>query len=165
MQAIDSTQPMKKFIPMKTLLTTLAICCTAIFTSSCGGPSKADLRAELQMVENEMMQLNSQAYNLKSQMNQAEWQSLFGGFAAGFGATSGDGTLALDGAGVVVNAAGNYDRAKFNYNQIVTIQVYFPSASFLPRDFGDSIRLANVLRILRDCLRALDMIPRISQKA
>gem|GEM_PF-4904995 len=44
----------------------------------------------------------------------------------------------------------------------VTIQVYFPSASFLPRDFGGLIKQARVSSMARDCFLALDMIPRMS---
>jgi len=110
---------MKKFNSMKSLLTSVAIICIAMFTSSCGGPSQADLRAELQGIKSEMMQLQIQANNMRSQMDQAAWQATFGTIAAGVGAYNGNGQLYFQGAGNALNSGGNYDRANFALKQIV----------------------------------------------
>lgn len=102
---------------MNPILSTLALCFVAFVVTSCG-PNKAELQRELHVIEGEMTQLNITAYNLKSQMSQAEWQSFFGGFAATYGAFGGDGQLALQGAGTALEAVDNYDRANYNLNQI-----------------------------------------------
>lgn len=65
-----------------------------------------------------MVQLEMVAYNLRSQMNQAEWQSFIGGFATGFGVVNGDGSLALSGGGAMASASGNYDRANYNLQHV-----------------------------------------------
>ncbi|MCB1077332.1 MAG: hypothetical protein KDM64_05820 [Verrucomicrobiae bacterium] len=89
-----------------------------VLLTGCGGPSQAELRVELQSIENEMMQLEVAAYHLRSQMKQADWQGFIGGFATGFGTMTGNGQLALDGGGVVVEAAGAYDRAGYGLQQV-----------------------------------------------
>ena len=84
----------------------------------CCGPNEADLRAELQSIDAELVQLRTAAYRYQSQMNQAEFASFIGSFAAGYGATSGDYGLAGDGAGTVIEAAGNHEVASYSLEQI-----------------------------------------------
>ena len=103
---------------MKALAPLFFIPLAGLLLSACGGPSKAELRAELQQIEGEMMQLYWTAQSLKSQMSQAQWQQFFGGFAATFGTFNGDGQLALQGTGVAVDGIGSYDRANLNLQQI-----------------------------------------------
>lgn len=103
---------------MKALAPLFFIPLTALLLSACGGPSKAELRAEQQQIEAEMMQLYWTAQSLKSQMSQAQWQQFFGGFAATFGTFNGDGQLALQGTGAAVDGIGSYDRANLNLQQI-----------------------------------------------
>ena len=85
---------------------------------ACGGPNEAELRAELQQIEGEMMQLEMMAYEFQSRMSQAEWQTFLGGFAAGFGLTSGNDQLTYSGGNAIAGASGDYDRARFNLQQI-----------------------------------------------
>ena len=96
----------------------LVFAASSLLLTACGGPSKAELRAELQQIEGEMMQLEMMAYDARSRMSQAEWQSFVGGFAAGFGAVSGDGQMTFAGGNAVAGASGDYDRARFNLQQI-----------------------------------------------
>lgn len=103
---------------MKPLLFNLSSCLLALFLSACGGPSKAELRAEQAGIEQELMQIEMAANQLRAQVTQAEWQSFFGGFATSFGFFSGDNQTALQGAGVVANAAGNHDLATRNLQQL-----------------------------------------------
>lgn len=103
---------------MKTFIFSVSFSCLALFLSACGGPSKAELRAELQGIESEMMQLEMAANNFRSQMTQAEWQSILGGFAFGYGLVGGDSQLAMDGGGAWAGAAGNLDRAHFSLQQV-----------------------------------------------
>lgn len=103
---------------MKQALTVIALCVLTILLPSCGGPGKAELRQELQLIEGEMFQLNILAQNLRSQMNQAEWESFFGSFAAGYGAVRGDRVLTFQGGGTTLNATGNYNRANYNLQQV-----------------------------------------------
>lgn len=84
---------------------------------SCG-PNKAELRAELQSIDHELVILRNAAYRYQSQMDQAEFATLIGSFATGYGATSGDGELVGDGVGTVVEASGNYDVASYSLDQI-----------------------------------------------
>lgn len=100
---------------MKQLFPAICVC---LFLSACGGPSKAELRAELQQIEGELMQLEMMAYDARSRMSQAEWQNFLGGFATGFGAVSGDGKMALAGGNAIAGASGDFDRARFNLQQI-----------------------------------------------
>jgi hypothetical protein len=103
---------------MKALAPLFFIPLTALLLSACGGPSKAELRAELQQIEAEMMQLEMMAYDARSRMSQADWQNFLGGFAAGFGVVSGDDNMALTGGHAIAGATGDYDRARFNLQQI-----------------------------------------------
>lgn len=107
---------------MKTLALFLFAPLAGLFFTACGGPGNAELRAELrdelQQVEAEMTQLYWAAESLKSQMGQAQWQQLFGGFAATYGTFDGNGQLALQGTGVAVEGIGTYDRANMNLQQV-----------------------------------------------
>jgi len=101
---------MKKTLMLLTLLFSLML-------PSCG-PNKADLRAELQSIDHEMVMLRNAAYRYQSQMNQAEFASFIGGFATGYGITSGEGQLAGEGASTVINAASDHDVASYSLEQI-----------------------------------------------
>jgi hypothetical protein len=94
--------------------------CSAILSllPACGGPDTANLLAEKRAIEQELMQLELIANQMRAQMSQAEWQSFFGGFAAGFGIVGGDGQVALNGAGAVADAVGSYDAANLNLQQV-----------------------------------------------
>ncbi len=85
--------------------------------SSCG-PSKAELRAELQSIDHELVMLRNAAYHHQSQMSQAEFTAFIGSFATGYGITSGEGGMAGDGIGTVIDAASDYDVASYSLDQI-----------------------------------------------
>ena len=85
---------------------------------SCCGPNEAELRAELQSIDSELVQLRTATYRYQSQMDQAEFASFIGSFAAGYGVTSGDASLAGDGVGTVIDAAGSHDVASYSLEQI-----------------------------------------------
>ncbi len=56
-------------------------------------------------------------------MNQAEFASFIGGFATGYGITSGEGQLAGEGASTVINAASDHDVASYSLEQIKERQI------------------------------------------
>ncbi len=89
----------------------------AAMLASCG-PNEAELRAELQAIDHEMVMLRNAAYRHQSEMSQAEFAALIGSFATGYGITSGEGGVAGEGIGTVVNAASNYDVASYSLEQI-----------------------------------------------
>lgn len=101
---------------MKTLAL-LIIAIIAIPLSGCG-PDKNQLRQRLGRVEMEMQQLQSLAYAQKSRMNQADFAAFIGGFAFGYGATSGDGQLAYEGGSVISQAADESQNARMSLDQI-----------------------------------------------
>ena len=101
---------------MKTL-TLLIIAVIAIPLSGCG-PDKNQLRQRLGRVEMEMQQLQSLAYAQKSRMNQADFDAFIGGFAIGYGATSGDGQLAYEGGQTIGQAWGDSQNAQMSLDQI-----------------------------------------------
>lgn len=101
---------MKKVLILLTLLFSLLV-------PSCG-PNKSELRAELRSIDGELMLLRNAAYQHQSQMNQAEFAAFIGSFATGYGITSGEGELAGEGVGTVINAASDYDVASFSLEQI-----------------------------------------------
>lgn len=105
---------------MKLCTPSLLAVLVGLLLSACGGASKAELRAELQQIEGELMQLEMMAYDARSRMSQADWQNFLGGFAAGFGAVSGDGQMTFAGGNAIAGASGDYDRARFNLQQIQT---------------------------------------------
>lgn len=105
---------MKKGLMLLTLLISLII-------PSCG-PNEAELRAELQSIDQEMMALRNAAYHHQSQMNQAEFAAFIGSFATGYGITSGEGDLAGEGISTVINADSNYDVASYSLEQIKSRQ-------------------------------------------
>ncbi len=84
---------------------------------SCG-PSENELRAELRSIDGELMMLRNAAYQYQSQMSQAEFNAMIGSFATGYGITSGESGLAMDGAVTVAGAASNYDTASYSLEQI-----------------------------------------------
>lgn len=89
----------------------------AAILPSCG-PSEAELRAELQSIDHEMVMLRNAAYRHQSQMGQAEFAAFIGSFATGYGITSGEGELAGEGVGTVISAASDYDVASYSLEQI-----------------------------------------------
>jgi hypothetical protein len=101
---------MKKNLILLILLFTMLI-------PSCG-PSEAELRAELQSIDRELVMLRNAAYRHQSEMNQAEFAAFIGSFATGYGITSGEGDLTGEGVGTVIDAASNYDVASYSLEQI-----------------------------------------------
>ena len=89
----------------------------SLILPSCG-PSEAELRAELQSIDGELVMLRNAAYRHQSEMNQAEFAAFIGSFATGYGITSGEGDLTGDGISTVVNAESNYDVASYSLEQI-----------------------------------------------
>jgi hypothetical protein len=96
------------------LLLTLSF---SILIPACG-PSESELRTELQSIEGELMSLRNAAYRHQSEMSQAEFAAMMGGFATGYGITSGEGDLTGQGIGTVVDAASSYDVASYSLEQI-----------------------------------------------
>ena len=84
---------------------------------SCG-PNEAELRAELQAIDSEMVMLRNAAYRHQSEMSQAEFAALIGTFTTGYGITSGEGDVTGEGIGTVVGAASDYDVASYSLEQI-----------------------------------------------
>ena len=82
------------------------------------GPNEAELRVELQAIDREMVMLRNAAYRHQSQMNQAELAAFIGSFATGYGITSGEGGIAGEGIGTVIDAASDYDVASYSLEQI-----------------------------------------------
>lgn len=103
---------------MISILRALVFSAALSLLPACGGPDRASLLAEQQAIEQDLMQLELLANQMRAQMSQAEWQSFLGGFAAGFGIVGGDGQVALTGAGTVVDAVGSYDAASMNLQQV-----------------------------------------------
>jgi hypothetical protein len=89
----------------------------SLILPSCG-PSEAELRAELQSIDREMVMLRNAAYRHQSEMNQAEFAAFIGSFATGYGITSGEGDLTGEGVGTVIDAASDYDVASYSLEQI-----------------------------------------------
>lgn len=101
---------MKKGLMLLTLIFSLVL-------PSCG-PNEAELRTEMHSIDRELMALRNAAYRYQSQMNQAEFAAFIGSFATGYGITSGEGELAGEGVGTVIDAASDYDVASFSLEQI-----------------------------------------------
>lgn len=89
-----------------------------IFTICACGSNKTALRAELQEVEAEMIQLSTSARQYQKQMNQADDQSLLGSFAAGFGAVSGYIDLTGEGIGSVVQSSRDHNASRDALEQL-----------------------------------------------
>lgn len=106
---------MKNPLILLTLLVSLIL-------PSCG-PNEADLRAELQAIDSEMVMLRNAAYRHQSEMSQAEFSAFIGSFATGYGITSGEGDIAGEGVGTVISAASDYDVASYSLEQIKERQV------------------------------------------
>ena len=106
---------MKNPLILLTLLVSLIL-------PSCG-PNEADLRAELQAIESEMVMLRNAAYRYQSQMSQAEFASFVGGLATGYGITTGEGELAGEGASTMINATSDHDVASYSLEQIKQRQI------------------------------------------
>ena len=98
---------------MKKPITLLLACVLA----SCG-PSESELRAELRQIDGEILQLNIAAQQHRAQMSQAELDAFVGSFAAGYGAVSGDYSLAGDGVGTAYNATNQASAANYSLDQI-----------------------------------------------
>ncbi|MEO5917254.1 MAG: hypothetical protein ABIS50_23690 [Luteolibacter sp.] len=94
----------------------LLIAFTFLFVAC--GPNKAQLRAELQSIESEMVSLRISAEQHRAQMDQAEYDAFIGSFAAGYGTTSGDYKLAGDGAGAVARSSRQYDASSYSLDQL-----------------------------------------------
>lgn len=94
----------------------LLIAFTFLFAAC--GPDKGQLRAELQSIESEMVQLRIAAEQHRVQMDEAEYDAFIGLFAAGYGATSGDYGLAGDAAGTVARSSRQYDASGYSLDQL-----------------------------------------------
>ena len=89
----------------------------SLLVTSCG-PSEEELRAELRAIDGELMAIRIAANRYRAQMNQAEVDAFFGSFAAGYGTTSGDYGLALDGVGTASAAMQQYDVSAYSLDQL-----------------------------------------------
>lgn len=94
------------------------MCLAVFFMAQACGPNKAELRAELQSIDGEMVMLRNAAYRHQSEMSQAEFSAFMGAFATGYGLTSGEGDITGEGIGTVVGAASEYDVASYSLEQI-----------------------------------------------
>ena len=100
---------------MKTLhILLLAI--TSILASC--GPSEKELRTELREIDSKLTAINFEAKKYRAQMNQAEIEVFFGAFAAGYGATSGDYGLAVDGYNTATQATRQHDFSSYSLDQL-----------------------------------------------
>lgn len=100
---------MKKNLFLTLILSSLIAAC---------GSNEAELRAELQSIDREMVMLRNAAYRHQSQMNQADFAAFIGLFATGYGITSGEGGVTGEGIGTVIDAASDYDVASYSLEQI-----------------------------------------------
>ena len=98
----------KSIIVVLTLAVVLAAC----------GPDKAKLRAELQSIDTELVQIRAVAEQYRAQMNEAEFDAFVGSFAAGYGAVSGDYELAGDGIDTAVESAIQHDASSHSLDQL-----------------------------------------------
>jgi hypothetical protein len=89
----------------------------ACLVPSCG-PGEKELRAELKTIDAEILSLQIAARQYQSQMSQADFDAFIGSFAAGFGAVTGDGELAIDGSGTALDAAQQARAAGYSLDQI-----------------------------------------------
>lgn len=89
----------------------------ACLVPSCG-PSEKELRSELKKINTEILQLQTAAQQYRAQMNHAEFDAFIGSFAAGYGAVTGDGELAVDGTGAAWGAANQASAASYSLDQI-----------------------------------------------
>lgn len=89
----------------------------ALFLVACG-PNDSELRAELRSIEDEMTRLAISANRYRAEMNEAEFATFIGSFAAGFGAVSGDYSMAGDGAYTAINASSQASAAGRSLEQI-----------------------------------------------
>ena len=112
---VPSTKTPPKTIVKLALSASLVL--AACLVPSCGQGEK-ELRAELQKVNAEILQLHSAARQYRSQMSQAEFDAFIGSFAAGYGAVSGDIGLASDGASTAYNATNQASAASYSLDQI-----------------------------------------------
>jgi hypothetical protein len=95
----------------------LAVILLACLLSSCG-PSESELRAELQSIDRELMELRTAAYRYQSEMGQAEFAAFISSFAAGYGAVTEDYQLAGDGVGGAYNAVKQHETSSYSLDQI-----------------------------------------------
>lgn len=89
----------------------------ASLVSSCG-PSKSQLKAELQGVEREMIVLQAAANRHRSEMRKADFDAFISGFATGFGIVADSGDLTTVGARGIEDASNRSDVAAYSLNQI-----------------------------------------------
>ena len=112
---VPSTKTPTKTIMKLALIASLVL--AACLVPSCG-PSEKELRAELQKVNAEILQLHSAARQYRSQMSEVEFDAFIGSFAAGYGAVTGDGGLAIEGSGTAWEAANQASAASYSLDQI-----------------------------------------------
>ncbi|MCW1922637.1 hypothetical protein OKA05_08730 [Luteolibacter arcticus] len=110
----ESTKSKSRSIMKKSIIVILVL---AAVLAACG-PDKAKLRAELQSIDAELVQIRSVAGQYRARMSAAEFDAFVGSFAAGYGAVSGDYQLAGDGVGTAVESALQYDASSISLDQL-----------------------------------------------
>ena len=88
-----------------------------LLITACGS-NKAQLRSELQSIDAEMLSLRIAAEQHRAQMDQTEFNTFIGSFAAGYGTTSGDYELAGDGADAAIQSSRQYDVSSYSLDQL-----------------------------------------------
>lgn len=107
-----------RFVPYSKILF-LVLCATVGLLSSSCGPSKEEVVQEIRSIDHEMQMLLFEGRKHAASMNTAEAEIFLGSFATGYGATSDNYGLALDGISTASNASANYDYSNASLNQIV----------------------------------------------
>ncbi|MCP5545249.1 MAG: hypothetical protein H7A49_15240 [Akkermansiaceae bacterium] len=96
----------------------LTLLIAATFLISACGPDEAQLRAELNGIEQEMLVLRTAAYQHQSAMDKAQFDAFISGFATTYGAMDGDYELAGQGVGGAIDAVNRADVAGYTLDQI-----------------------------------------------
>jgi hypothetical protein len=105
----QSTSIMKKSIILVLVLVAILAGC---------GPDKAKLRAELQSIDADLVQIRSVAEQYRARMSTAEFDAFIGSFAAGYGTVSGDCQLAGDGVDAAAKSVIDYDASSKSLEQL-----------------------------------------------
>lgn len=95
----------------------IAVLALVILLAACG-PEKAKLRAELQSIDAELVQIRAVAEQYRAQMSAAEFDAFVGSFAAGYGAVCGDYELAGGGIDTAIVSAIQHDASSTSLEQL-----------------------------------------------
>ena len=110
----SSTNPKSRSIMKKSIIVVIIL---AVALAACG-PDKSKLRAELQLIDAELLQIRTTAGHYQDRLSAAEFDAFIGSLAAGYGAMTGDFELAGDGVDTAVSSVNDHGISKASLDQL-----------------------------------------------